>query len=158
MNSRWNENFIIFTMELVSTCFDDRIKIKASRAHEESTLGQTWSKLLKISEKLGFDIKPWKMLFFEDIDLVWPLVNPGLTKGILAKKATLSTLMVERVVPRHYICTCDHVETKWYFLGFSRSSTQIEDRQNTVSTVGTLWDVLSLEVLGNDMLARFFSF
>ena len=33
MNSRWNENFIIFTMELVSTCFDDRIKIKASRAH-----------------------------------------------------------------------------------------------------------------------------
>ena len=70
-------------MELVSTFLGDHIKIRVSRAHLESTLGQTWSKLLKISEELGFDIKPWKMLFSEDFDLVWPLVNPRLTRGIL---------------------------------------------------------------------------
>ena len=33
-------------------------------------LGQTWSKLLKIFEKLGFDVKLWKLLFCEDFDLV----------------------------------------------------------------------------------------
>ena len=150
MNSRWNENLIIFAMALDQPVLTTR-SILGFLGPIGSQLrvkfGQTWSKFLKISKELEFDIKPWKMLFFEDIDLVWPLVNPGLTKGILAEKATLSTLMFERVVPRHYICTCDHVETKWYFLGFSRSNTQIEDRQNTVSTVDTLWDVLSLEVL-----------
>ena len=33
MNSHWNENLIIFAMALVSTCFDDRIKIKVFGAH-----------------------------------------------------------------------------------------------------------------------------
>ena len=37
--------------------------------------GQTWSKFLKISKELEFDIKPWKMLFCEDFDLVWPLLG-----------------------------------------------------------------------------------
>ena len=58
MNSRWNENLIIFTMELISTRFDGRIKIRVSRAYQESTPGQTWLNLLKISKELGFDIKP----------------------------------------------------------------------------------------------------
>ena len=58
MNSHWNENLIIFAMALVSTCFDDRIKIKVFGAHQELTPGQTWSKLIKIFEEPEFDIKP----------------------------------------------------------------------------------------------------
>ena len=57
MNSRWTENLIIFAMALVSTRFDNQIKIRVSRACRELTLGQTWSKLPNISEELGFDIK-----------------------------------------------------------------------------------------------------
>ena len=108
-------------MALVSTCFDDRIKITVSRAHQESTPSQTWSKLLKISEGLKFDIKPWKMLFCEDFDLIWPSVNPRLTRGIfviLAEKDTLSTSVSKRVAPHHYICSCDPMERKWYFWVF----------------------------------------
>jgi len=45
-------------MEMVLAYFDDRIKIKVSRVHRESTLSQTRSKLLKISEELEFDYKP----------------------------------------------------------------------------------------------------
>ena len=33
MNSRWNENLVIFTMALVSTCFDDQIKIRIFGAY-----------------------------------------------------------------------------------------------------------------------------
>ena len=90
MNSRWNEN-------LASTRSDGRIKIRVFGARSESTLGQIWSKLPKVSEKLGFDVKLLKMFFCEDFDLIWPPVNPGLTRGILAKKGTLSTLMSERL-------------------------------------------------------------
>ena len=41
MNSHWNGNLIIFTMALVSTCFDDQIKIRVSRAHRELNSSQT---------------------------------------------------------------------------------------------------------------------
>ena len=57
-------------MELILTCFDDRIKIRVSKAHWVSTPSQTWSKLLKISKELGFDVKLWKVLFCKDFDLV----------------------------------------------------------------------------------------
>ena len=57
-------------MAMVSTLSNGGFKIRVSGAHQKSTLGQTWSKLLKISEDLGFDIKPGKMLFCEDFDLV----------------------------------------------------------------------------------------
>ena len=60
---------------IVSTYSDGRIKIRVSKAHQESTLGQTWSKLLKISEELEFDIKPRKMLFGEDFGQ--PRVDQG---------------------------------------------------------------------------------
>ena len=50
-------------------------------AHHESTPSQIWSKLLKISKELKFDIKSWKMLFCEDFDIVWPLVKPRVDKG-----------------------------------------------------------------------------
>ena len=40
------------------------------------TPGQTWSNQEKISEKLGFDVKLWKILFCEGFDLVWPSVKP----------------------------------------------------------------------------------
>ena len=49
------------------------------RVNSEST----WSKLLKFSEMLGFDLKLWKVLFCKGFDLVWPSVNPRLTRGIL---------------------------------------------------------------------------
>ena len=42
MNSRWNENLIIFKMEFVSIHFDYRTKIRVLGAHQESTLGQTY--------------------------------------------------------------------------------------------------------------------
>ena len=51
----------------------------------------------------------------------WPLVNPGLTRGILVilvEKWTLSAPMSERVAPCHYICSCDPMERKWYFWVF----------------------------------------
>jgi len=58
MSSRGNENLIIFVMKLVSIRSNGQIKIKVFGAHQESTLGQTWSKSLKISKELMFDIKP----------------------------------------------------------------------------------------------------
>ena len=114
MNSCWNGNLIIFVMELVSTSSHGWIKIIVFGAHQESTLGQTWTKLPKIFDELGFEIKPWKMIF----NIVWPLVNPGLTRGILvilAEKGTLGALMSEQVVPCHFGCLCSPMERKWYF-------------------------------------------
>ena len=61
------------------------------------------------------------VVLWGDFDLVWPLVNSGLTKGILvilAKKCTLSAPMSEQVAPRHYICSHDPMERKWYFCVF----------------------------------------
>ena len=49
----------------------------------ENQLQVNLVKVAKISEKLGFDVKLWKVLFYEGFDFVWPLVNPWLTKGIL---------------------------------------------------------------------------
>ena len=118
MNSHWIENLIFFAMALVSTCFDVWIKIRVYGAHLELTPSQTWSKLLKISKELGFDIKPRKMLFCEDFDHVWPSINLELNKGILVilgEKDTLSAPISERVAPRHYICSCDPMERKWHF-------------------------------------------
>jgi len=57
MSSRWNKNLIIFAMTLDSTHSDSRIKIRVFGAQQESTSSQTWSKLPKISKKLGFDVK-----------------------------------------------------------------------------------------------------
>ena len=55
------------------------------------------------------------MLFYEDFDIVWPLVNLGLTWGtlvILAEKDTLSASVFEQVAPHHYICYRDPMERK----------------------------------------------
>ena len=75
MNSRWNENSIIFTMALVSTRSGSRIKIRVfgpTRDWLHVKLGQS---LLKISEKLRFEVKLWKMLFCESSDHVWPFIE-----------------------------------------------------------------------------------
>ena len=72
MNSCWNKNWIIFTMTLVSTYFGSRIKIRVFRPTQDwfqVKFGQTWSKLSKLSMKLGFDVKLWKILFSEGFDL-----------------------------------------------------------------------------------------
>ena len=118
MNSRWNDNLIIFAMEVVSTHFDDWVKIRVFRPHRESTPCQTWSKLPKIFMELGFDIKLWKMLFCENFNLVCPLVNLRLTRGILvilAEKGTLGAPMSEWVVPHHFGCPHGPMERKFYF-------------------------------------------
>ena len=118
MNSRWNDNLIIFAMEVVSTHFDDWVKIRVFRPHRESTPCQTWSKLPKIFMELGFDIKLWKMLFCENFNLVCPLVNLRLTRGILvilAEKGTLGAPMSEWVVPHHFGCPHGPMERKLYF-------------------------------------------
>ena len=52
MNSRWNENFIIFTMELVLTHSEGRIKIRAFGARRELIPGQIWSNLVKVAKSL----------------------------------------------------------------------------------------------------------
>ena len=144
MSSCWNDNLIIFAVTLVSTHFNRHIKIWVFGAHQESSLGQTWSKLLKISEEIRFDIKPWKMLFCEDFDLVWPLVNPRLTMGILvilAGKGTLSVLLFEWVAPWHYICSCDPKRENEFFFGFLGSSMLIKGEKNMVSTVGFIEEI-----------------
>ena len=66
--------------------------------------GSNLVKVVKISEKLKFDVKLWKMLFCEGFDLVWPWSNLRSTKGILViltKKDILGALVPERV--RHII-------------------------------------------------------
>ena len=61
MNSRWNENLIIFV---------------GSKLGFLGPLGIDFrSNLLKFSEKLEFDVKIWKILFCEAFDLVRPLVK-----------------------------------------------------------------------------------
>ena len=106
---------IIFTMTLVSTYFDSRIKIRVFRVRQESTPGQTWSKFPKISEKLEFDLKPLKKKFCEDFDLVRLSVNPGLTMAILvilAERGTLSAPVSEQVMPHHSRYSCNPMERK----------------------------------------------
>ena len=128
MNIHWNYNLIIFAMALVSTCLDDQIMIRVSRAHRcqlRVKLGQIWLKLLKNCEELGFDIKPWKILFCENFDLVWPSVKPRLTRGILTKKDTLNAPMFKQVAPHHYKYSHDLMERKWHlwvFQGLARKS------------------------------------
>ena len=52
MSSRWNKNLIIFAVALGSTCFDGWIKIRVFGAHQELTLDQTWSSLVKVAKNL----------------------------------------------------------------------------------------------------------
>ena len=90
------------------------------------------------------------MLFCEDFNLVWTLVNPGLTRGILiilAKKGILSTPMFKRVMPRHYICSRDPMERKWYFWGSTRKSRTDKIRFNRIESQtwgsGGIWVAFS---------------
>ena len=134
MNSHWIENLIIFTMMLFSTRSNGQIKIMVSRARREST----WSKLPKISEKLRFNAKLWKVLFYDGFDLIWPSVNPRLTKGILVilvEKGTSGTPASERVASHHSGCPRGPMGRKIMFLDFLGFDTQIEGEQNIVSTV-----------------------
>ena len=108
MNRRWTENLIIFAVVLDSTRSDSWIKIRVSRARLKSTMSQTWSKLPKIFERFGFDVKLWKVPFWGDFDFVWLSVNPGLTRGILViltKEGTLGVPMSEWVAPCHFGCS-----------------------------------------------------
>ena len=60
MNSRWNDNSIKFAMALVLTHSDCRIKNRVfgpTPGRLRVKLGQTKSKLLKISNKLEFEVK-----------------------------------------------------------------------------------------------------
>ena len=103
-----------------------------------STPGQIWSKLLKISEKLRFEVKLWKMLFCEGFDFIWPSVNLRLTRGILvilAEKCTLGTLVSEGVGPYNFGCSHSPHREKTIFLDFLESNMQIVDEQNTISTI-----------------------
>ena len=83
-------------MALASTRSDSWIKIRVLVPPRVNIR----SNLTKIFEELGFDVKAWKMSFGEDSDLVWILVNPRLTRGILVnltRKGTLSAPMPEQV-------------------------------------------------------------
>ena len=76
----------MFSMTLVSTNSNGRIKIIFLIALENQPqvkLDQSWPKLIKISNKLGVDVKTWKMLFRYGFDQLLHLVNLGLTRGIL---------------------------------------------------------------------------
>ena len=57
------------------------------------------------------------------------MVNPGLTKGILVEKGTLSALVFE------WVAHANRGGEKMIFLGFSGFGMQIEGGQNTVSTL-----------------------
>ena len=79
---------------------------------------KTWPKLPKISERLEFDEKLWKVIFWGDFDLVWLSSNLGLTRGILVilvEKGTLSASVFEQVAPHHSRCSHSPMESRWYF-------------------------------------------
>ena len=62
------------------------IKIRflgTSGSQPQVKLGQSLLKLTKISNKLKFDVKSWKMMFWGGFEQLGLLVNPGLTRGIL---------------------------------------------------------------------------
>ena len=46
------------------------------------------SNLLKISETLGFEVKLWKTLFCESLDLIWPSAKPFFDNHILWNLST----------------------------------------------------------------------
>ena len=81
-------NGIIICLRLENHKFDlfNWIKIRFSGTPESQLwvkLGQSLLKLTKISNKLKFDVKSWKMMFWGGFDKLWLLVNPRLTKGTL---------------------------------------------------------------------------
>ena len=85
-HKKWYRRFLFSRDRIWTTTSFNKIthdNIRVSRAYRESTLGQTWLKLPKISEKFEFDVKLWKVLFCAGFDLIWPLVNPRLTRCIL---------------------------------------------------------------------------
>ena len=99
MNSRWNEDLIIFKMALVSTHSNDQIKIWVSRARRKLTSGQFGQSCQNL-QKAWFDVKLWKVLLCEGFDLVWPTVNLRLTRHnlvILAEKGTSIASTFKRV-------------------------------------------------------------
>ena len=56
-----------------------------------------------------------------DFDLVWPSINPRLTRGILVflvEKGTSGAPMPEQVVPHRSRCSRDPMERRWYFWVF----------------------------------------
>ena len=109
-HKKWYRRFVFSRDRLWTTTSFNKIthdNIRVSGAYRESTLGQTWLKLPKISEKFEFDVKLWKVLFCEGFDLIWPLVNPRLTRCILvilAEKCTLGAPVSKRVAPHHSEC------------------------------------------------------
>ena len=72
------------------------IKIRVSKAHQESTPGQTWSELLKISKELEFDINHEKCYFVRILALfdLWLTQDwLGTFWSFWLKKGTLSALV-----------------------------------------------------------------
>ena len=67
MSSRLKGDSILFTMMLLLPQSNGQIKIQPSIAAKR-TLGQVWSKFIKISDSLGFVVKTWKMLFCYGFD------------------------------------------------------------------------------------------
>ena len=72
-------------------------------------------------KKKNFTIYCWRGLLWlvhNKNDVLWgfwPLVNPGLTRGILvilAKKGTVGVSVFEQVAPRHYGCSRGLMERK----------------------------------------------
>ena len=120
-NSCWKWNSIIFSMTSVPTHINNQVKIRFFGCSQVSTLGQSWSKLTKISDNLKFDIKTWRMLFWDDFDQFWPLVNPGMIRGILVNltwKGILSAPMSKQVVPCQFRWSHDPLVKNWYFWKF----------------------------------------
>ena len=65
------------------------------------------SNLTRIIKYVGFDVETWKMLFWDDFDQLWLMVNPWLTKGILVNLAwngVLSATIPKQVTPRQSKC------------------------------------------------------
>jgi len=57
-------------------CWFQLVLAAGSKFDLQVNLSQTWSNLLKISEKLEFGVKLWKTLFCGSLDIVWSSVNP----------------------------------------------------------------------------------
>ena len=101
---------------------------------------QFWVKIAKNLREARVWCRTMKSCILRGYWLFWLPVNSRLTRGIfviLAEKGILGPPMSERVVPRHYGCSRGPME-RIIFLDFSGSDTQIEVKQNMVSTIN-IW-------------------
>ena len=144
MNSRWNENLIIFAMVLVSTRFDSWIKIRVFGP----TRDRLQVKLVKKLWKAQVWCKTMKKCCYVRILTLFDLwLNLGLTRGIFGHFSWKSHFGCSGAwmgyATSFWMFSWTHRE-KIIFFDFSGSGTQIENGQNMVTTNSYFYSLVIL--------------